>query len=223
MPAPVPNQLSISNQACALLPCEPIASIDENSLPARECRRFYRQVVAEMLEGPHRFSFSNQRVSLASAEANDREYEWLYAYVLPANMASATRVIPDLESLGLGIPLPLPGQPYSETWATMLNGYEMPYIIEGTTLYTNAATATLEYAINDIEGMAIPNKVARALAADLASRICVPVKKDSGREKELLSMADLAWDRAIAEDRNRQPEGYGDYVSEAMIARHGGF
>lgn len=222
MPVPAPSQLSICNQACARLPCEPIVTTDENSLPARECRRFYPLVIANMLEGPHNWSFANQRVSLSLAGTNGRDQEWLYAYSVPSGMAAPIRLVADLQSLGIGVPIPIPGEPYAEMWQIMQNGYEIPYIIESGILYTNAQDAILEYTISDIEGVAIPNKVANALSLELASYLAVPVKKDSAREKELLALADLAWDRAIAEDRNRQPETYGDYVSEAMIARHGG-
>jgi hypothetical protein len=44
---PVPSQLSLSNQALAALPAKEISSLNENSLEARECRRFYPHVMAQ--------------------------------------------------------------------------------------------------------------------------------------------------------------------------------
>jgi hypothetical protein len=216
------SQLDISNRAIGRLPAKPIVSVDEDSLEARECRRFYPEVVADMLEGTHDWSFANVRVRMALLATNDRSDTWLYAYSLPSNLGNPVRVLPDLGSVGILPPIPLAGEPYAEVWVTALKRLEMPYEIEGQTLYTNAADAWLEYTVNDLSGVPIPQLAITAMATDLASRICVPVKKDSAREKELMSMAELAWQRAIADDRNRQPDYWGDYESETIRARHGG-
>jgi hypothetical protein len=214
-------RIDICNQAIAELPAKPIQSIDENSLEARECRRFYPQVIREMLEGPHDWSFQNRRTVLAQLATNGRDREWAYAYAVPADMGTPIRVLPDFDSLGLGIPVPLPGDPYMETWATQLGSIEMPYIIENGTLYTNAATATLEYGVNDIEEVVIGPLVERAIVAELASRLAVPVKKDRKLKGELIQEAEVAWARAMADDLNRQPQSYPEYVSEVMLARSG--
>lgn len=218
---PVLSRLAIANLALAYLPAEQIVSIDESSLGARECLRFYPQVISDMLEGPNNWSFGVQRVVLALLLTNDRPNEWAYAYALPANMASALRVLPDFVGMGLSLPIPLPGDPYAETWVTSGQFVETPYIIDGSTLYSNVQTATLEYTIDDIAGVRVPQLVATAVSLDLASRICVPVKKDDARETKLLALANAAWERAIADDRNRQPDIQGGYISEAMAARRG--
>jgi hypothetical protein len=218
---PALSRIDICNLALGYLPAEQIVSIEENSLGARYCRIFYPQVISDMLEGPNDWSFAIQRVLLAQLATNDRSNEWGYAYALPTNMASALRVLPDFSGLGLAIPIPLPGEPYAETWALSGQFIETPYIIDGTTLYSNIQTATLEYTINDIAGVRVPQLVVTAVSLDLAARICVPVKKDGDRETKLLSLANAAWERAIADDRNRQPEIQGGYISEAIAARRG--
>jgi hypothetical protein len=215
------SRIEICNQAIAELPAKAIQSVDENSLEARECRRFYPQVIREMLEGPHDWSFQNRRVILAQLATNGRDREWAYAYALPADMGTPIRVLPDFDSLGLGIPVPLPGDPYMETWATQLGTIEVPYIVENGVIYTNAATATLEYGVNDIEEVVIGPLVERAIVAELASRLAVPVKKDRKLKGELIQEAEVAWARAMADDLNRQPQSYPDYVSEVMAARSG--
>ncbi len=215
------SQLDICNLALAHLPAAPIASINENSLEARECRRFYPHSVADALEKSD-WSFANTRVGLAELATNDRDSEWLYAYGLPSNMGSALRVLPDFEGLGLGLPTPLAGDPYAETWSTMGgNYYETPYVIQGSTLYSNIETATLEYSINDVAGINVPQLFHTAMVLDLAARLAVPVKKDSNREAALLKAADAKWQEAIADDRNRHPHYYGQYVSEGLMARRG--
>lgn len=217
------SQLDISNLAVGMLPATPIISVDENSLEARECRRFYPQVLADMMEGPHDWSFANQRLNLASLAVNDRSDLWLYAYALPSNLGNPIRVLPNLSSLGISPPVPLAGSPYTEVWPAMIAYLEMPYEIEGGNLYTNAASAILEYTINDVTGLLIGQPAITAIATDLALRICVPVKKDSAREKELITKSELAWQKAITDDRNRQPQQDGQYESESIAARHGYF
>jgi hypothetical protein len=219
---PALSQLSVSNLALSKLPASPIASLDENSLEARECRRFYPQVVADMLEGPHDWSFANKLVLLA-AVTNDRDAEWLYAYALPNDLGSPIRVLPDLNGIGLMLPIPIPGSPYAEAWVAQLERIAMDYEIEGDTLYTNAATATLEYTVNDVAGMRVSQLAVTAMALDLAARICIPIKQDQTREQALMSQAELAWQRAIADDRNRQPECYGEYLPESIAVRHWGY
>jgi hypothetical protein len=39
--------------------------------------------------------------------------------------------------------------------------------------------------------------------------LAIPVKKDSERETKLLQAAEIAWQKAIADDSNRQPENAG--------------
>jgi hypothetical protein len=220
---PAFDRTVICNRALSRIKAGRIASFDEHSLSAEHCRQFYPETVGDMLEGDHDWSFANQRVTLALLGSNDRPLEWVYAYQLPSNMASggAIRVIPDLSSAGVGMPQPLPGEPYAETWVTNGVDFATPYIIEGSTLYSNVQNATLEYVINDLAGLNIPNKVITAFTIDLASRLAVPVKGDKQREASLAQVAALAWERAVADDRNRQPQQTGEYVSEMMLARRG--
>lgn len=221
MPWIAPSQTSICNLALASIRASLISDINENSNEAQNCRIFYPEIVSTHLESDHNWSFANQRIQLAPAGTNDRPFEWLYAYLAPSNMAAPIRVLPDLASAGIAIPQPLPGEPYSETWAT-LNGYEVPYEILSGVLYTNAENAWLDFTINDITGIAGTALFAKAVEIELASRLAVPIKGDSAREKELTTAAELAWQRAIAADRNRQPQDWGNYQSESMVARHSG-
>lgn len=220
MPA---SRLSICNQALSSIKAKTLQSLGENSFEARECNRFYPQIVSEMLEGgvgDHTFSFANRRVVLAET-TNDRDHEWAYAYGVPADMGTAVRVIPDLEAFGLGIPVPLPGEPYAEMWASQLSTLEADYAIENGILYANVQNATLEYGISSIDAGLLPAQVVRAITSDLASRLAVPIKGDTKLETKRQQEADLFWQRAIADDKNRQPQQYGSYLSETMAARDG--
>lgn len=214
------SRLELCNLALAELKAHSITSLDEGSLEARECGRQYPQVVSELLEGPHQWSYALVRASLPSI-ANPRPGEWAYAYALPVNYAAATRLVPDLAALGLSIPVPLPGEPYAETWAFGQDVINMPYIIEGSILYTNTSPAILEYVVNDVSELPVSSRLARAITLELAGRLAVPVKGNAELKKELLAQAERAWQHAIADDRNRQPTYSGNYVSEVMLARQG--
>lgn len=220
---PAFDRTTICNRGLSRIKAGRIVSFEEQSFSAEMCRQFYPETLGDMLEGDHDWSFANQRVTMALLATNDRPFEWLYAYALPANMASggAIRVLPDLSSAGVGLPQPLPGEPFAETWIPNGVGFETPYIIEGSTLYSNVVNATLEYVIGDIAGLSIPNKAITAFTTDLASRLAVPIKGDKQREAALAQAAALAWERAVADDRNRQPQQTGEYVSETMLARRG--
>ena len=215
-----PSQNDICNEALASIRASLIVDIAENSNEAQYCRIFYPKILAKHLS-EHGWIFANKRVTLAVAGTNDRAYEWLYSYLIPSDMLTATRVLPDLKSTGVALPLPVAGEPYSETWAT-LNGYEVPYEIQATYLYTNAQNAILEYTVNNIDGIPGTALFAEALALELAARLAAAIKGDSASEQKLEAKAELAWQKAIASDRNRQPQEYGNYMSEAMVARHSG-
>lgn len=216
----MPSRIDICNQAVALIGAKQMQSPGEQSLEARECNRFYPQVISNMLEGPHDWSFANRRVLLAQLGSNDRTHEWLYAYGVPADMGTPIRLLPDLDGAGLGFPVPLPGEPYAETWA--LGGlYDVPYLIENGVLYANVENATLEYGINAIEEASLTSLVVDAIVTDLAYRLAVPVKKDRALRRQLMEESDLAWQRAMADDANRNPRQYGEYISETMAVRAG--
>lgn len=216
----MPAKIDLWNRAVALVPAEQISDVAENSLPARECRRFYPDVISNMLEGPHDWSFANRRVALAEI-TNSRTYEWAFAYAVPADMGTPIRVLPDFSALGLSLPVPLPGEPYAEVWAAFASSYAAPYLLEKGVIYTNAENATLEYGINDVTEASLSPMVVRAIVTELAGWIALPIKKDKDLRDKLLSEAEIYWSRAIADDRNRQPEPPSLYVPEALRARDG--
>jgi hypothetical protein len=140
---PVVSQIDVANLALARIRASQITSIAENTLEGREVRRFYPRAIADCLAGPfdHDWSFANYRTTLAQLVVNDRASEWLFAYAVPSNMASPIRVLPDFNGLGLGLPIPLLGDPYAESWMAQGGYFETPYIIEGQTIYTNTENA----------------------------------------------------------------------------------
>lgn len=199
--------------ALAELPANPIASMNEESLEARECTRVYDQCVEELLE-INEWGFAGRRVKLALAE-NDRPHEWAYAYAMPNDCGTPRRVVPDFD--GLGLPVAIGGEPYGERW--MASKKLTDYIIEDATLYTNVEDATLEYGARTIAEAQMSALFVRALALEIASRIVMPIKKSREIKGDLIKQAELAKERAMADDKNRQPQITPSYMPEALLAR----
>lgn len=215
MPVPAPAQIDICNEALADIRATLIQDVTEQSNEANLCALYYPKIVSRALEGPHHWSFANQRVQLAQAATNDRPYEWGYAYLVPQNMAAAKRVLADFATLGY--PLPATGEPYTDD---TLRPFAVPYIIQNDTIYCNAENAWLEYTINDIDGIVDTNLFAAAVAKELAAKLAIPIKGDSKLAQGMMTEAELAWQRAVAADNERQPQTYGNFIPEAMLARH---
>jgi hypothetical protein len=229
------SRLDICNQALVdELSASPIQSLDEATIGARECRRLFPQIVAEMLDGPHDWSFANRRVALAEIAVNDRPLEWAHAYQIPSDCGSPIRVLPgDLtpEALlilgeeGLFDPDYFDGQFFDiGTPDTVMETRSRAarlarnFIVENEVIYTDLPKAILEYTINEVEDSVLTALVRKAVIKDMASRLAVPIKKDRKLKSELVLEAEVAWARAIADDLNRQPT-YMGHESEAMRAR----
>lgn len=182
--------ITTCNLALGELRAAPIVDIAEDSLEARECARYYPQCLRILLER-HDWAFANRRVALAELAINDRATEWSHAYVLPVDCATPLRLV-----------------------AT--DGAAADYIVENRTLYTRLDNAVLEYAANDVTDSEMTGLFIDALAYALAARLAVPIRDSREMKGQLLQQAEVAFQRAVAEDRNRQPER--DAVSDDTVA-----
>jgi hypothetical protein len=209
------NKVAIWNRALGRISGGTVVTEHEQSMAARYCRLFFDEIVSNMLEGPQEWSFAKRRVTLAQTTC-DRP-EWAYAYLVPSDMASASRVIPDLTD-ALSWAIPYTG--CEAEWTTFLDEVSVPYNIEGGLIYCSEPNAILEYVINDLTHATITAMAERAITVELGSLLAAsPVKKDKSLANALAQEAELMWSRAIADDRNRYPEKWGDYVSETILAR----
>lgn len=206
------SDVLIWNEALALLPAEPVTNIGEQSLEARECRRFYKPVVAEMLE-THHWGLATKRGVLAGI-ANDRPEEWGFAYAKPADMAFPVKM------------LPFDGGVYQgwflrdgAYWA--LSGRKLFQQVGGT-IYSSIEAASLEYTSFGITEADFTNLFKRIVVLELAARICQPVTKSGTRTRELMAQSEGERQRVIANDMNRSQPTYGDGVTESELVRFGG-
>ncbi len=182
--------LSTCNLALGELRTAPIVDIAEDTLEARECARYYPQCLRTLLER-HDWAFANRRASLAELADDDRAAEWAHAYVLPAGCATPLRLV-------------------------TADGGTSDFIVENRTLYTQLGNAVLEYAASDVTDGEMPGLFIDALAYSLAARLAVPIRDSREMKGQLLQQAEIAFQRAVAEDRNRQPQR--DAFSEDTVA-----
>lgn len=204
------SRLAICNNALGELPASAIATIDENSLQGRETRRAYPAAKEWLLE-QHRWSFAKGRVALA-AVTNDRDTEWAYAYALPAGHVPLA-VVPVPETAYSPRPL------YATTVLDTATDKPAPYLLVGSTIYTNVPDAYLDYYATDVSEALFTAGFVRALELELAHRVVLPITKDRARWRELKADAQTERERAIAADKNREPQTYGDYIPDTLLAR----
>lgn len=216
------DKVAICNEALAELPTDAIATLEEDSVQAPWCARRYGPALAYLLE-LHDWKFPVSREPLALV-ANDRDAEWGYAYALPGNVASELRVIPSYTSAAASVPL-LAGQRLAPTVAyffpAAISAYQ--YLLAGPVLYTNVQDATLEYIRDDPGEATFSALFTRAFSLELAARLVMPILKSRERQGDLIKMAELARDRAIADARNSDPmeSRYDQFENETQLARDG--
>lgn len=200
--------INICNLALGELRAGSITDINEDSVEAANCGRFYPQCLKLLLER-YEWSFATALAALALLTDNPRSSEWLFAYALPANMANAKRLVPpDL------VPLITSAMP-----SHAIVGH--PYIIEAGVLYSQVPGAVLEYSINDLDESVMPAMFIDALTYALAARLAVPTRDQRQIKGELLQQAEVAVQRAIADDANRQSQRQEEGFDEVALVRGG--
>lgn len=200
--------------ALAELPEQRIDSLDDVNLASDFLNDQYQPAIDFLLED-HDYDFATRREALAQVP-NDRPSEWQYTYRLPLDLARPLHLLP-YSGADAASAVPI----YS--WIGRARGLEArtPFRIANGKLYGNVEGAVLEYASNSVSESAFTAKFARALALELASRVVMPIKKDTKRQGELIRMAEVARERAKADDMNRDRETTRDFIPEFMLARAG--
>lgn len=207
----MPSAVSICNEALAEIAADAIASLEEQSVSARECRRVFDNVVSDLLERSD-WGFLVRRTT-ASPLSNDRPGEWNYAYSKPSDASKVLRVLPPAET----------SYPEWGTYSTpMWDAYgPIPFIEVGGRVFANLESAILEYALGTADVSAFPPLFRRAVAMEIGARVAMPLKKDRAIKGDMVQQAEIAFARAVAEDRNRYPRRQQEYVSDAEMARAG--
>lgn len=204
--------LDLCNRALGQIAAGAIADFDEGSLEAREVVRFAQPLLDELADWTE-WNWLVKREALAVV-TNDRPAEWLYCYAIPADMAQplAIREVEDdatvLPKFG---PYPFPLQ----------DSISIAFLNEGSRIYTNVESAVLVYTRKNITAADLPPLVQRAFELELGARIALPIKKDAKVAGYLSQQAEVARQRAIADEENKRQSTPRRYVSEAEYARAG--
>lgn len=202
----------ICNMALAEIAAGPITDMTDNSIEGREVSRFAAPLLAEVSLWSD-WSWAVTRAALTEV-TNDRPAEWTHAYAVPSNCARplAVRAVQDDAAfLPCGGPFPFP----------VHDAFPLAFLHEGGLIYANASDATLVYVAMLSDPTSLPPLVQRAFVLELAARVAIPIRKDTGLARELGTAAEIARARAIAEDYNQRVRRPPSYVSEAAFARAG--
>lgn len=175
------SEIEICNLALAHLGDDAyVSSIDppEGSVQATHCAQFLPLALGQVIES-HPWRFALARAQLAQVVSTIAH--WTVAYSLPSDCLRPVTLLPE-------------GADDDHAGAT--------YMIEGTTLYSNEADATLRYIRSGIPVSALPPSVAGALSWLLASFLAGPVTKEPKLREYCYRIYEAQRQRAAAMDAN---------------------
>lgn len=202
--------VEIVNNALGLISeSKTIASFDDAGLNATVARRWYKRVVARLLE-MHHWNLATKRAALV-AITNSRSAEWLYAYATPDDMAFP---------VGISFASGATTVSYYRGLAGLIAmTYGKPiFVYHNGSLYSNM-TGDLEYVSYDITEAAFNNTFEDIVTLMLASRFALEIAKDREMSEDLAQQANSAINVAITQNLNSGHRQYGNITSEAELAR----
>jgi hypothetical protein len=198
--------IAICNEALDLLPADRIQSLDAGTLEAKSCSTQYGLAKRNVL-ARRSWTFLRTRTPLAPIVMPETvRMSWLYAYALPDNVR--------IDAVG---PSAITRTLENDRWRG-----GVPYELMGDIILSNQADAVLIGRIRpeDCPETRIDDITATAIAYDLAQRVCMPIIKSVQRYNMLLSEAAMAFAAASRHDQEQTPNLYGDFIPEALGARH---
>lgn len=207
---PDTSAVSIANMALAMVSeTKGITSIDDAGFNAQAVRRWYKPVVARLLE-MHHWGLGTRQSPLTSV-TNDRTGEWVYAYATPTDMA-----FPVGFTLTSGVS--------SVSYYTGLNGligmaYGTPiFRYQHGVIYTNIS-GSLQYVSYDITELDFNSTFTDIVVLMLASRLALELPKDADMSATLAKNAQAAINLAMTQNLNAGMPKYGQNSSESELVR----
>lgn len=207
---PATSGVDIVNMALGMVSeTKTISSFDDAGAVAQAARKWYKPVVARLLE-MHHWGLATLRSPTIGA-TNNRSNEWLYAYAAPADMAFPVGLV-----LGNGTS----SVSYYRGLAGLLGMIDGRPVFQhaGTTIYSNIA-GDLEYVSYDITEADFTATFADIVILMLASRFALELPKDKSLSESLAKDATTAMNMAFTQNLNAGNHKYGAIASEAELAR----
>lgn len=189
----------------------PLDAANQNKLAGRECARWYKSTVRWVLE-QHHFGLARKRVALVEV-TNDRSSEWTIAYQPPTDMAFPVIISP---------------YPFGASQVSYYQGvgsiiaqvYGRPiFRYEGGVIYSLYAGGSLDYVSFDITEADFNETVEELIVRFLSSKLALSVAKDRQMAGDLEQDAIGKLNLAIAQSLNADNPRYGNFISEAELAR----
>jgi hypothetical protein len=194
MPANV-SEAYIANLALAKISSRAIASLDDTTVEARWCKRFYPQCRDEILRS-HFWNFAMRRASLSELSTAPLS-EWAHQYSLPADFIRL----------------------YQLNSFSAVERPELFQIEEGNIL-TNADVARIRYVFQQKDTTKYDPLFVEALADLLASKICKPITGNDGTGfLEIYKTVSLKEARSVDSREERQKIKTATSQSELVCSR----
>ena len=180
----MPADIDLCNDALATIGEAPITALDQGTIPANNCQRFYASLRQAVLrEGQWRFA--KARTSLAQ-DAVAPNYYWVYSFTLPSDCLKV-----------------LPNDPTDRTsWAVegrhlMMNSLPSVYYPQISPLPQTAYILYIKDVtdLNEWDAMAY-----QVFSARLASKLAAAIQRDMKRSQELLGLANALMLSALSTD-----------------------
>lgn len=186
-----------------------ISSLDDPGVNAAAVKKWYKKVVARLLE-MHHWGLATKRLPLISI-TNTRSNEWTYAYAAPIDMAFPVGI-----TIGSGISTLSYYRGLSGLIA-MLNGRPV-FQYQNRTIYSNLQ-GDLEYVSYDITEADFNATFENIVVIMLASRLALEIAKDKDLSDDLEKRVAREINIAMAENLNAGNRKYGGELSGAELAR----
>lgn len=213
----VRTDLSICNKALSRIMQQPLQGnlldpANQQKLSGRECVRWYKPVVRELL-AKHHWGLATRREPLA-AIANTRSAEWLAAYQPPSDMAFPVTISPYESASQVSYYTGL-GAIYA-----MLYGRPVFQLVNGT-LYAQVANAYLDYVSLNITEVDFNELFENLVVLFLSSKLALSVAKDKAMSDDFKNEAVGEMNLAIAHSLNATQPTYGNKLTESERVRDG--
>jgi hypothetical protein len=205
--------VALANRALGMISeSKTLSSLDDAGFNAQAVRRWYKPVVARLLE-MHHWGLATKRATPVANLVNDRSTEWGYSYSAPDDMAFPVSVGPFGGS----------ATTYYRGLAGLLAAYNGRPIFQyhGKTIYSNFE-GDLEYVSYDITEADFDASFEDIVVLSLASRLAREIPKDGDLADQLAKQAASAINNAITANLNAGNPKYGQVTSEAELARGAG-
>jgi hypothetical protein len=198
--------VSICNLALSNLGKENIATLTEASAQATACNQFYDITRDTLLQSFH-WSFAGKTASLAQV-TNDKPGQWAYAYSKPSDCLDIRWIRRQYSSDPASLCSP---DDASEE-------FDLPYDIEGETIYTNTETAMLRYTMRLTDPTKFSPLFVVALSWHLSVWLAMPMTRDPKIRRDAFQIAQQMQGEAAERDAN-QTRATSEFTSSFLEAR----